>query len=234
MLRRRLKVNGTAEQEDALLKERKRQMVKAKVCPASAAEILNFLVKELLNREFFRDRDSAALRRFAGEAAPALPEDYFPDTYLDMDLTGGESPVLAFRLDSRECNLVNYRTEGRYFAQSCVPAPLAPEQCARAALMAFTEDKKLPLEIDDRVISVREALYPDAVPETEHPAARALLARLADYPVTAEVRRRGEMCTVTFDTGQRNPKNRFSKKHTPTRCSRSLLSWARRRSRSIA
>ena len=148
-------------------------MTKAKVCPVSAAEILDFLVKELLNREFFRDRDSAGLRRLAGGAAPALPEDYFPDTYLDIDLTGEASPVLAFRLDSRECNLVNYRTGGRYFTESGVPAPLAPEQFDRAALMAFTEDKKRPLEIDGTVISVREALYPDAGPETEHPAGRS-------------------------------------------------------------
>ena len=183
-----------------------------KVCPVSAAEILDFLVKELLGREFFCGRDSAELRRLAGEAAPVLPEDYFPDTYLDIDLTGGESPVLAFRLDSRECNLVNRRTDGCYFAESGVPAVLAPEQFDRAALMAFTEDKTLPLEIDGTVISVREALYPDAGPETEHPAVRALLVRLAAFPVTAEVHRRGEACTVAFHTGRRSPKNRFSKK----------------------
>ena len=160
-------------------------MTKAKVCPVSAAEILDFLIKELLGRDFFSDRDSAELRRLAEEAAPVLPEDYFPDTYLDIDLANGESPVLAFRLDSRECNLVNSRTDGRYFSESGVPAVLAPEQFDRAALMAFTEDKKLPLEIDGTVISVREALYPDAVPESEHPAVRALLARLAAFPVTA-------------------------------------------------
>lgn len=32
--------------------------------------------------------------------APLMPEGYFPDTYLDVDLEGVEGAALAFRLDA--------------------------------------------------------------------------------------------------------------------------------------
>ena len=148
------------------------------VCPVSAAALLDFLVKELSKKDFFSDPERTELHRLAREITPVLPEDYFPDTYLDVELNGREKPMLAFRMDSRECNLVNHQTEGRYFAECGVPAVLMPEQYGRISVIACTEDRMIPMELDKAAISLREASYPSADPQNEPPAVRALLRRL--------------------------------------------------------
>lgn len=187
-------------------------MTQTKVCLVSAAEILRYLVRTLPGRFFFRERDFEEIDRLAEEAAAVLPEDYFPDTYLDIDLTGKDQPVLAFRLDSRECCLINTRTEGRWFAESGVPAVIAPEQYMRAAGMAFTDGKKLPWEADNTLISVREILCPGTAAETENPAARRLIERIGALLGRWTVCSRDDECNVSFRFGRRSPKNRFSKR----------------------
>ena len=181
------------------------------VCPVSAAALLDFLVKELSKKDFFSDPERTELHRLAWEITPVLPEDYFPDTYLDVELNGREKPMLAFRMDSRECNLVNHETDGRYFAECGVPAVLMPEQYGRISVIACTEDRMIPMELDKAAISLREASYPSADPQNEPPAVRALLARLAGFPVATEIRCHGDERTVIFTGGTRSPRQRFSK-----------------------
>lgn len=197
-------------------------MAQGKVCPADAETIFRFGLEQTLRRDFFQDGQAGEIRRLAESAASAMPEDYFPDTYLDIDLANQEPPFLAFRLDSRECNLVHYQTGGRYFAQSGVPAVIAPEQTGRMAGMAFMGEAKLPFEADDARISIRELLLREETVGTkaEQPGAEALLRRLRALPVRCEVLDGADGCTVTFDTGERSAKERFSKKD----CADAILS----------
>ena len=187
-------------------------MVQVKVSPVSAETTLQYLVNELLDKPFFRGADGGALRRLAGEAAGVMPEDCFPDTYLDLDLAGEAAPLLAFLLDSRECNLINTQTAGRYFAESGITAFLAPEEYRCLTGMVFQDGEKRALETDGTLISVREAASRPAVPEEVPPAVRALTERLAALPVRQMLYRAEDGFTVAFTTGKRSPKNRFSKK----------------------
>ena len=182
-------------------------------CPVSAETVLRFLLEETLQKGFLRDTEAAEVNRLAAEAAPFLPEAYFPDTCLDVGLTDGEAPFLAFRLDSRERNLVNTQTEGRYFAESGVPALLAPEMVHRVTGLAFTEGARLTLEANDTLISPWAFLRAGAaVPEEEDAGAARLIRQLLKLPVAYEVYERDGVCTVCFNTGTRSPRHRFATK----------------------
>ena len=183
----------------------------AKPCPVGAETILRFLLEETLQKGFLPDAEAAEVRRLADQAAPAMPEAYFPDTYLDLSLTDREGPFLTFLLDNRERNLVNTQTEGRYFAQSGVPALLAPEQVHRVTGLAFTEGERLTLEADDALISPRAFLCCGAaVSEAEDAGAAQLIRQLRELPVRYEVYERDGVYTVCFNTGRRGPKFRFA------------------------
>ena len=185
----------------------------AKPCPVGAETILRFLLEETLQKGFLPDAEAAEVRRLAAQAAPSMPEDYFPDTVLDVGLTDGEAPFLAFLLDNRERNLVNTQSEGRYFAKSGVPSLLVPEMVHRLTGLAFTEGERLTIEADDTLISPREFLRAGAaVPETADAGAARLIRQLREFPVRHEVYARDGVCTVCFDAGTRDPKNRFANK----------------------
>ena len=196
-----------------------------KVSPAGSETILKFILEETLQKPFFRDRDTGEIRQLAEKAAPEMPEDYLPDTYLDFDLSGGGKPFLTFLLNSQECNLVNAQTQGRYFAESAVPAVLAPEQYRRVAGLGLVDGKSFPFEADHTLISPREYLYTKnfGTPtdgEAACSGAEKLIERLQAFPVKYEAYHRAGICTVSFDTGKRSPKNRFSRKD----CADGLLS----------
>ena len=188
-----------------------------KVSPVGAETIFRFILEETLQKPFFGERKVGEIRQLAEKAAPELPEDYFPDTYLDIDLSGDGKPFLAFLLNSQECNLVNTQTQGRYFEESAVPAILAPEQYRRVAGLGLEDGKTLPLEADDTLISPREYLYAKYSEtatdgESGCSGAEKLIERLRALPVKYEVCHHAGTCTVSFDTGKRSPKNRFSRK----------------------
>lgn len=175
--------------------------------------MLRFVLEETLQKGLLPDAEAAELRRLAASAAPTMPEAYFPDTVLDVGLTDGEAPFLALLLDNRERNLVNTQSEGRYFAQSGVPSLLAPEMVHRVSGLAFTEGERLTLEADDTLISPWAFLRAGAsVSETADAGAARLIRQLRELPVDYEVYERDGVCTVCFDTGTRDPKNRFANK----------------------
>ena len=185
-----------------------------KVSPAGAGTILRFILEETLQKPFFREGTTGEIRQLAEKAAPDMPDDYFPDTYLDIDLSGDGKPFMAFLLNSQECNLVNTQTQGRYFETSAISPVLAPEQYRRVTGLCYEDGKTQPLEADDSLISPREHSHSGtpADGETGCGSAEKLIGLLRELPVKYEVFRRDGACTVAFDTGRRNPKLRFSVK----------------------
>lgn len=186
-------------------------MVKVKVTPVSPETVMKFILRELLNKDSFVTKDADEIRRLAEEAAGFMPEDYFPDAYLDIDLNGKDAPVLTLRLDSRECNMINYQTDGEYFAKSGMPAVILPEQYDRAAFMRFEGEDRRCFETSCKAISVR--LEPDitASPNTVSSAV-SLIDKLNEYELAYEISNKNGECTVTFSPGKRGPKNRFANK----------------------
>lgn len=188
-----------------------------KIAPAGAGTILRFILEETLQKPFFRDRDTGEIRQLAEKAAPDMPEDYLPDTYLELALTGEGKPFLSFLLNSQECNLINTQTQGRYFAEGRMTAVLAPEQYRCVTGMGYEAGNSFPLEADQPPVSPRASICAE---NTEPPTdgatgcepAEKLIARLREFPVRVEVFRHADVCTVSFDTGKRSPKNRFSGK----------------------
>ena len=185
-------------------------MVKVNVQPVSSEIILNFIIREMLSKDSFLTKECGEIRRLAKEAAGLLPEDYFPDTYIDIDLLGKDAPVLAIRLDNRECNLINYRTDGEYFTKSGMPVVISTEQYDRAAVMRLEGESRQSYEIEESAISLRH--IPESSSKTYDPAAESLIKKLDELDLKTEVINKNGECIVTFSIGKRGPKNRFAKK----------------------
>ena len=186
-------------------------MVKVKVTPVSPETVLKFILKEMLGKDTFIE-DSGKIRDLAEQAVPYLPEDYFPDTYIDIDMLGKEDPVLAFRFDSRECNLINYQTDGEYFSKTGIPAVILPEQFRRVAVMRFDNNGVQSYEADEDLISVRQVPGANDCAKTDSRAALSFMEKLKEAGFRFECYDKDGECKVTFSTGPRGPKNRFSRK----------------------
>ena len=184
-----------------------------KLWPVDSDEIFKFFLARLRENKLFED--SPVFEWKTDELAAQMPEGYFPDTYVEVSLITGEPVRIASVLDNRECNYINYTTDGEYFTNSMIEPVLEPEQwdmltgaeLTSEGLRSFTAVNDLSGTVDlkccDDLGEINEL--------------KSITERLSRYPVRFRIQREENVSVLTFTTGAGDATRRFAtKEYTET------------------
>lgn len=189
-------------------------MKKTGVSPIQSARILKFAFNALREKGALKNLPEDACLREADALLKFLPEDYLPDIYLDLPLTGGDCQGVAAVMDCYDRCYLDFTSDGEFFRSTGLPALNAPEnrddllviRSGRAGVETLVMNRKLQ---DVKELSESETI--DAV-ISRIPG----LKKVLDMPGGQHVKGITQPCEngfwLIFTTGISNPKHKFTRK----------------------
>ena len=99
----------------------------AGVCPLKSEEILRFTLNGLRERDVLKPLAAEQYLEEAKMFGALLPDNYLPDIYLDLPLTGGAYEGMAAVFDCYDRCRLDYTSDGRYFRELEVPSKTEPK-----------------------------------------------------------------------------------------------------------
>ncbi len=190
-----------------------------RVGPVDSKEIFSFFLARLKENMLFKD--SSVFEWKTEELAAQLPAEYFPDTYVEISLLTGEAIRIASVTDNRECNYINYVTDGVDFKNSMIEPVLKPEQWDMLTGAELTaEGLRSFTAVNDLSDSVDLKQYDDL---DEIKELKRITERLCRYPVRLRIEREEGSSVLTFTTGSTDVKHRFFTKEYSDEIKRILV-----------
>ena len=185
-------------------------MEKTSPCPVRAEEIFRFALDALKERDVLNGIPEDECQAQTQALAALLPEDYLPDLYVDLPLTGGRSEGMAAVFTCYDRCYVNHATGGAYWQRIGVPSHTAPED--RDTLLVVRRSgagaQHQPLS---RKLPATSALS-DPGFHDEELAQVPGLASLADFPVQFMKQPLDDGFHLVITTGPSNAKINFASK----------------------
>ena len=185
-------------------------MEKTGVCPVRSGDILGFALNALREREALPCLPEADYMEEAEGLKALLPERLFPEVYLDVPLTGGDSRGIVAALKCYERCYINWNSGGEYFRRTGLPAMTEPE--TRDELLVFRPGTEGPqwCAVNSRLPEIDEIFVPGA-PDAEA-AGIPGFDLLRGLPLKYRKEKTEDGFRLTLTTGRLNARKRFTQK----------------------